>query len=69
MIRLLGLSGSPVDGSSTDLLVQLMAGEVEKRLEADTEVETTFVKLNQRSILPCQACGEAPTPKWCFYDE
>jgi multimeric flavodoxin WrbA len=68
-IRLLVISGSPTDGSSTDLLLKRLSNEVIERLESTADVEAKFVKLNHRAILPCQACGEAPTPKWCFYDE
>ncbi len=68
-IKLLAISGSPTEGASTDRLLQRLADEVSRRLSSTAQVESTFVKLNQRSILPCQACGEAPTPRWCFYDE
>jgi multimeric flavodoxin WrbA len=68
-IKLLAISGSPTEGASTDLLLQRLADDVRERLAPEVATDMTFVKLNQRSILPCQACGEAPTPKWCFYDE
>ena len=68
-IKLLALSGSPAKGSSTDRILQRLAADVEKGLDGAALVEITFVKLNDRAILPCQACGEAPTPKWCFYGD
>lgn len=29
----------------------------------------SLVHLNELDIVPCQACGEAPSPKFCFFDD
>ncbi|MHC4425433.1 MAG: flavodoxin family protein [Planctomycetota bacterium] len=47
-IEVLGISGSPIENSNTDRLIQAM-------LDA-TELESEFVKLSQINIRPCLAC-------------
>ncbi|MEW5993987.1 MAG: flavodoxin family protein [Candidatus Zixiibacteriota bacterium] len=69
MIKLLVVSGSPVEDSSTDILLHRAADALVREVEGAIEVATTFISLNERQIIPCQSCGEAPTPKWCFYDD
>ncbi|HOD65868.1 MAG TPA: flavodoxin family protein [candidate division Zixibacteria bacterium] len=69
MISLLVISGSPVPGASTDILLRQAADAVRRGLRGAARVRTTFVKLNDLRILPCQACGEAPTPQFCFFDD
>lgn len=69
MIRILTVSGSPVAGSSTDLLLHKLTESLVEFLDPKLEVEHNFVKLNDLKYIPCQACGKAPTPKWCFYDD
>jgi len=32
-------------------------------------VRHSFVNLNDLDFIPCQACGEAPTPRFCFFDD
>jgi len=69
MIRILAISGSPVVDSSTDLLLRRIAQRMALKLRAQDRVQLSFVKLNDLDIVPCQACGEAPTPKYCFFDD
>ncbi len=69
MIKVLALSGSPVENSSTDILLKIIADSLGNSLSPHQEVETSFVKLNEKQIKPCQACGESPSPKFCFYDD
>lgn len=69
MIKILTISGSPVDGSSTDILTHHITDTLCLHLQKDFEYETSYIKLNERTIKPCQACGEAPTPKFCIYDD
>ena len=69
MIKLLAVSGSPVKDSSVDLLLRTVTGTIESELGTDSDVRTEFVRLNELSMLPCQACGKAPTPSFCFYDD
>jgi NAD(P)H-dependent FMN reductase len=33
------------------------------------KVRHWLVKLNELDYIPCQSCGEAPTPKFCFFDD
>ncbi len=69
MIRILAISGSPVVDSSTDLLLRRIAQRMALKLRAKSRVQVSFVKLNDLEIVPCQACGEAPSPKYCFFDD
>jgi multimeric flavodoxin WrbA len=68
-IKLLSLSGSPVRDSSIDILLQEVALAIAQELPDDYEIEYTFVRLNERQIMPCQACGMAPQPDFCFYED
>ncbi len=69
MIRILTVSGSPVDDSSTDILLREVEAGIIEKLGTPEKVKTTFVKLNDLRYIPCQACGEAPTPEYCFFDD
>jgi len=69
MIKLLSISGSPAKGSSTDLLLHEIAATIIRKLEPAHEVELKFIKANELRFVPCQACGKAPTPSYCFYDD
>lgn len=63
-MNILGISGSPTGGSSTDILVNTI-------LEGATanHVKTRFVRLNEKNILPCQSCGKSPEPDYCFFHD
>ncbi|MEE8417415.1 MAG: flavodoxin family protein [candidate division Zixibacteria bacterium] len=63
-MNILGISGSPTGGSSTDILVNTI-------LEGATanQVKTRFVRLNDKNILPCQSCGKSPEPDYCFFHD
>ncbi len=67
MVKLLSICGSPVDGSSTEVLLRRIARSVSESLEERSR--HTFIRLNDFDIAPCQACGEAPTPRYCFLDD
>jgi multimeric flavodoxin WrbA len=69
MIRLLAVSGSPVVGSSTDLLLKRIIDAAAIRLASAASFRVDFVKLNDLKYIPCQACGESPEPKWCFFED
>ncbi|MBL7186169.1 MAG: flavodoxin family protein [Phycisphaerae bacterium] len=56
-IEVLGISGSPVENSNTDRLIQAM-------LDA-TERECEFVKLSQINIRPCLACKRCVQDNIC----
>ncbi len=68
-IELLVINGSPTVGSSTDILLDRMARAFTESLEGSVTVARKDVRLNDLVILPCQACGEAPTPAWCFFKD
>jgi multimeric flavodoxin WrbA len=63
-LNIIGISGSATGGSSTDLLIQTI-------LEGASapHVRTPFYRLNERQILPCQACGKSPEPDYCFFHD
>lgn len=69
MIKLLTLSGSPVEESSTDLLLQKVAISVERNLPDDETVSSVFIKLNDLEFRSCQSCGEAPASGFCIFDD
>jgi multimeric flavodoxin WrbA len=69
MIKLLSVSGSPAAGSSTDLLLREIGDTIAAELRTEDELQSSFVKLNELKYIPCQACGKAPTPKFCFFDD
>ncbi|MDH4155698.1 MAG: flavodoxin family protein [candidate division Zixibacteria bacterium] len=68
-IKLLAVSGSPVKESSTDLLLAHIKDAITGHLPRDWQVDGTFVRLNELKFVPCQSCGKAPTPEFCFYED
>ncbi|MEA3297766.1 MAG: flavodoxin family protein [candidate division Zixibacteria bacterium] len=69
MIRILAISASPVPDSSTDLILRRLMESVVAGVANQAKVETAFVRLNELTFIPCQACGKAPTPEVCFFDD
>lgn len=69
LIRILSLSGSPVEGASTDLLLQRLAESIKSNLGDDHQVEIDFAKINDLSFIPCQACGVVPEKGFCLYHD
>ena len=69
MINLLVVSGSPVDQSSTDIILNRISSAIAGSLPNQYSMASTFVKLNELKFIPCQSCGEAPTPKFCLLDD
>jgi multimeric flavodoxin WrbA len=63
-MNIVGISGSASGGSSTDLLTSAA-------LEGASapHVKARFYRLNERQILPCQACGISPEPDYCFFHD
>ena len=61
---LLALNGSPVPGSSTEILLKEFC-----RGAGSAGFAVEWVDLNEREIMPCQSCGESPEPKLCFFDD
>lgn len=69
MINLLVVSGSPVDQSSTDIILDRISNAIKDSLTDQYPTVSTFVKLNELKFIPCQSCGEAPTPMFCLFDD
>ncbi len=69
LINLLAISASPVERSSTDVILKRLSDSIENSVRNRSEVNTTFVKLNVLEFIPCQSCGEAPTHDFCFFDD
>ena len=68
MIKILSVSGSPIKDGSTEILLDEVAHALEGSL-TEQAAEITTVRLAALTFIPCQACGKAPTPKFCFYDD
>ncbi|MCK5124768.1 MAG: flavodoxin family protein [candidate division Zixibacteria bacterium] len=64
MTKIIGLSGSPVTGSSTEILVQEVL-----RGAGETGADTEIIILNEYDIMPCQACGQSPEDGYCFFSD
>jgi multimeric flavodoxin WrbA len=69
LIKILAISGSPVAGASTDIILHKLTEMVVNELGAGVTAETSFIKLSDLKYIPCQACGKAPTPELCFWDD
>jgi len=69
LIKLMAVSASPVDGSSTDLILNDIIRQLTERLETNREVTSSFTKLSNLKFIPCKACGKAPSNEFCFYDD
>ena len=68
MINVLSICGSPVESSSTEILLRRIAASVAAHARSG-RVRHALVRLNDLDFTPCQACGEAPTTSWCFLDD
>jgi multimeric flavodoxin WrbA len=63
-MNITGISGSPTGGSSTDYLIRAILDNIE-----GDHIRKRFIRLNEKSILPCQACGKSPIPDFCFFHD
>jgi len=63
-MNIIGISGSPTGGSSTDIIIDAVLGGIAK-----DRVKKRLIRLNEKSILPCQACGKSPEPDFCFFHD
>ncbi|UCD64927.1 MAG: flavodoxin family protein [Candidatus Zixiibacteriota bacterium] len=68
-INILCISGSPVEGSSTDFILRRLAAEIGERLTPKIETRISFVKLSNTGEIACQACGKAPEEEFCIYHD
>jgi multimeric flavodoxin WrbA len=69
LIKLLSVCGSPVQNGSTEILLRWVARSFSACLGNGRRVDHAFVRLNELRFIPCQSCGKAPSPKFCFYDD
>jgi multimeric flavodoxin WrbA len=63
-MNIVGISGSATGGSSTDLLISAALEGA-----AAPNAATRLFRLNERQIIPCQACGVSPEPDYCFFHD
>lgn len=68
LTKLLLISGSPIEGSSVEILLEEVAKGFRQSFEPE-QVQVELVRLNELTIKACQACGEAPQPEFCFFDD
>jgi multimeric flavodoxin WrbA len=61
---LVALNGSPVRGSSVDLLLEAVGEGVEAAGGA-----VQHIRCNDLTIKPCQACGPEPTTGYCIFHD
>lgn len=66
MINILSISGSPVTGSSINFILKKISDGIATELDKTFSVRVKFIKLNDLDLKPCIACGEAPSPEFCF---
>jgi len=61
---LVALNGSPVPGSSVDLLLQAMCAGAE-----EAGGRSVHFRCNELTVKPCQACGPEPTTGYCIFHD
>ena len=65
MIRsLVALNGSPVRGSSVDLLLEAVCAGAR-----DAGGRSLHLRCDELSVKPCQACGPEPTTGYCIFHD
>ncbi|MGE5485629.1 MAG: flavodoxin family protein [Ignavibacteriales bacterium] len=62
--RVMGFAGSPRKGMNSDSLV---SSALDGARSAGADVEKIY--LNDLSIRPCQACGEFPEHRYCWFED
>ncbi|MFH2035801.1 MAG: flavodoxin family protein [Candidatus Zixiibacteriota bacterium] len=67
MPRILTLSGSPVKGSSTSILLERIAEGI--IYSSPEPVTNEIIRLNDYQYLHCQACGKSPEPDYCLFKD
>jgi len=67
MLNILTLTGSPINGSSTDILLEHIAEGIIQGAPQPTHNE--IIRLNHYQYLPCQSCGKSPEPDYCFFKD
>ncbi len=67
MPNILILSGSPIRGGSTEIILERIADGISH--SSIQPAESELVRLNDYQYLPCQSCGESPEPAWCIFKD
>jgi len=67
-MKIIGISGSAPGGSSTDILIKAVL-EGALSITSGGDIKTVFYRLNEKKIMPCQACGKSPEPEFCFFHD
>jgi len=67
MLNILTLTGSPVNGSSTSILLEQIAEGI--TYSSTQPVNNEIIRLNDYQYLPCQACGKSPEPDYCLFND
>jgi len=67
MLNILILTGSPIKGGSTDILLDRIAEGVAH--SSIHSVKTEIIYLNEYQYLPCQSCGKSPEPDYCLFKD
>lgn len=68
MIKILCISGSPVEDSSTDYILRELSHQISNRLNTN-KAAIEFIKLNNLKLTSCIACGKIPEKNFCIYDD
>lgn len=66
-MKVITISGSPTDNSSTDILLAKVADGIRAGSTAGAEIAA--YRLHELSFIPCQACAKTPEPEVCFYED
>ena len=62
---IIGISGSATAAGSTDILInRALSGAIKRGGH-----KKRFYRLNEMTMLPCQACGKSPEPDLCFFPD
>ena len=68
MIKILCISGSPVEDSSTDFILKELSYQISNKFKTN-KTSVKFIKLNELKLSPCVACGKIPENNFCIYDD
>lgn len=66
-MNVLLISGSPTENGSTEILLRRIGDSISEHAPETATVE--FVRLNELTFIPCQACAKSPEPEVCFYQD
>lgn len=67
MPNILILSGSPINGGSTEILLEKIAEAI--TANSVDRLTTELIRINDFNFIPCQSCGKSPQPDYCFFHD